>query len=288
MAAIPALIALRLFSCSVEALPDSLYIEEFSFGSFAEATSLTITPQNWIYIVDRAEHSVLLYRNPAESPVRIGGYGWHHSSFDSPRGIAGDGINLFVADFGNHRIQRFDRRLSYISTLSTRDTSLAEARFGYPADLALSRFGDLYILDGENLRVLKFQVTGRFERSFGDIEQGSRRLGNPIALTVTANDHVLVLEPNRIIEFDYFGNFTRVAGEGVLGNAMALGTSADGYIVATDSALLFFARDGSIKRNVPFRLMMTEEPIGDVQDVLIHGDRLYLLTKTKCIVLSQR
>ncbi|HWP81950.1 MAG TPA: hypothetical protein VNN76_04770 [Bacteroidota bacterium] len=288
MVAISALIALGFLSPSLEAQPDSLFVEEFSFGSFRDAVRLTISPQHWIYVADAGDHTIHLYQDPNSTPTTIGGYGWQIGSFDSPKGIVTDGINVFVADFGNHRVQRFDRRLSHISSLSTRDTAIAEARFGYPVDVALSRFGDLFVLDGENLRIVKFQVSGRFERSFGDIEQGSRRLRRPLALKLAPRDRVVVFEAGRAVEFDYFGNFLRVIGEGLLNNARALGVSEEGFVVATDSLMMFFSAEGALQQRIPFGSLFVDEPVRDVRDIWVDRQRLYLLTKTKCIVLVKR
>jgi hypothetical protein len=196
---------------------DSVLVEDYSVGSFQRATRIVIGAQGTIYILDADENKVLLFSNLQDDPKTIGGFGWSSSSFDKPTGVATDGVNIYVSDYGNHRIQRFDRNLNYISSLSTRDTSDVISRFGYPIDVALSEFGDLYILDGENIRVMKFNTQNLFERAFGDINAGKGKLQNPTRL-IAINSRVFVGDKNKILVYDYFGNYLRSIGNGIINN----------------------------------------------------------------------
>lgn len=152
------------------ALSDSLLIEESNFGEFQAAACITVSPQKWVYVLDRENHLVHLFRDPSTPSRSVGGYGWTLTSFDQPSGVAADGLSVYVSDYGNHRVVRFDRLLNVVSSFSTRDTLEADLRFGYPTGVALSRQGDLFILDSDNLRVIKFSRDTRFERVFGHKE----------------------------------------------------------------------------------------------------------------------
>jgi DNA-binding beta-propeller fold protein YncE len=148
----------------------SIPFETFSVGSFERATHIFAGKQGAIYVLDADQNKIFYFSDITQIPKSIGGFGWSAGSFDRPTGIATDGINVYVSDYGNHRIQRFDRNLNYISSFSTRDTSgQADMRFGYPLDVALSELGDLFVLDGENLRVLKFNPQQFFELSYSII-----------------------------------------------------------------------------------------------------------------------
>ena len=170
--------------------PDTMLVEQKAVGSFQRATRLITNPQGWIYVLDSERNLVVLMKGDEEASSSVGGYGWSSTTFDQPTGLATDGLNLYVADRGNHRLVRFDRSLNFISSFVTRDTSLLAARFGSPLGVALSRLGDVFVLDGENLRVVKFAANMQYKRSFGDIDDQRSRLRQPIKILISPDDRV--------------------------------------------------------------------------------------------------
>ncbi|HTY38756.1 MAG TPA: NHL repeat-containing protein, partial [Bacteroidota bacterium] len=252
MAAFPQIVALLLSAGVANAgiLPDSMFNEARVLGSFQHATRVALNPQGWIYVVDAERNLVFEFTDGDQAGPSVGGYGWTSTTFDKPTGLATDGLNVYVADNGNHRIQRYDAHLNFISSFATRDTSFVDARFGYPLGVALSRLGDLFVLDGDNLRVVKFTGNVRYERAFGDIDDHRSRLRQPLKTLVGLNDHVFVLEPDRLLEFDYFGHYIRTVGDEVLADATGFCIVQDGVIVSTKTALLWFNGRGELSRTV--------------------------------------
>ena len=280
MATLPSITTFLLCAASlVAAAPsDTLLVEQQSVGSFQRATRLAINPQGWVYVVDAERNLILLVKDDQVSAPSVGGYGWSSTTFDRPTGLATDGLNVYISDYGNHRLQRFDRNLNYISSFATRDTSFADARFGYPLGVALSRLGDVFVLDGENLRVTKYVENMRFERSFGDFDDQRSRLRQPEKILVGPNDHVYVLEPDRLLEFDYFGHFIRLIGERILENARGFCLVPSGVIVVNESTLFWFNDRGDLARAFSSGDLQTKSPFGAMEDVATAGDRLFVLT----------
>jgi hypothetical protein len=86
-----------------------------------------------ILIVDTDRNTVRLFSSDTVLVREIGGSGWQNDQFDRPSGIwARNGIDVFVADYGNHRIQRFDRNLNYISTMTSIRTNDSGTRLMLP------------------------------------------------------------------------------------------------------------------------------------------------------------
>ena len=282
MAALPSIAAL-LFAVArvLPSAPDTLLTELRSTGEFQRAFRVAISPQGGIYVADADRNQILLVADERTPAVSIGGYGWESSTFDRPTGLATDGLNLFVADHGNHRIQRFDRSLNFVSSFSTRDTSVSALRIGYPLGIALSRSGELFVLDGENLRVVKFGPTLRFERSFGDIDDQRARLRNPLKILVGSNDHVYVLEPDRLLEFDMFGQYLRTVGHGVIAGAKSFALTKSGFIILSANVVRWFSERGEQVGLVQSQHLITEVPLGPLEDAVLLGDQLYLLTTTR-------
>ena len=80
-----------------------------------------------IYVINSDLNTLTLFSKEGTMVRRIGGSGWLNDQFDRPAGVwARNGIDLFIADYGNHRIQRFDRNLNYVSTFYTRDSDNPE------------------------------------------------------------------------------------------------------------------------------------------------------------------
>jgi hypothetical protein len=287
MAAIsPIILSLFIMVISAYAQPgDSVPIEEYSIGSFDRATRVFAITQGTIYVLDADQDKLFVFTDVRQSPKSIGGFGWSAGSFDKPTGIATDVINVYVSDYGNHRIEQFDRNLNYISSFSTRDTSDAALRFGYPLDVALSELGDLFILDGENTRILKFNPQKFFERSFGDINSGKGKLEKPSRLFVTTS-RVFVGEQTRIVVFDYFGNYLYSVGEGLISALSGFAPIESGFIVASDDTLLWFSLEGNFQKSIPQSSLITGEPIGRIQDIACLGNRLFVLSPKRLHIFN--
>lgn len=283
MAAFPQIIALLLGSgiTHIGVAPDTSITEVQTLGSFQQASRVTTNPQGWIYVTDAGRNLVVRLKGDESTNIAVGGYGWTPTTFDKPTGLATDGLNLYISDYGNHRLQRFDSNLNFISSFATRDTSYADARFGYPLGVALSRLGDLFVLDGDNLRVVKFSGNVRYERSFGDIDDQRSRLRKPEKILVGPSDHVFVLEPDRLLEFDYFGHYLRTIGEHGFTEACGLCFVRGGIIVVTHAALLWFNDRGELVRTIRPSDLQTKTELGPFEDATSAGDRLLILTTTR-------
>lgn len=180
----------------------------FTFGSFGNAVDLDIDIEGNVYVVDSEQNMLLKFSPEGDSLDGFGGYGRGTEGFDEPVAVyARRGTEVYVADYNNHRIQRFDRRLDLISTLYTRDDVDEQARFGYPLDVVVSRQGEVLVLDGENRRVAVYDPVGRFVRSFGGPGDGEGRMTNPTSLELDDEDNVYVLDDGAIKRYDPFGGW---------------------------------------------------------------------------------
>jgi hypothetical protein len=267
-----------LVSCASSQPVDTVFVEDYSVGTFQRATRIVVGTQGTIYVLDADENKVSLFSNLQDAPKTLVGFGWSSSSFDKPTGVATDGVNIYVSDFGNHRIQRFDREFNYISSLSTRDTSDVSSRFGYPLDIALSEIGDLFILDGENIRVMKFNSQGSFERAFGDINAGKGKLQNPMKLMAT-NYRIYVGDKNKILVYDYFGNYLGSVGDGILSNLTGFTILKNGLIAASNDSIWWFTREGIFQKKSSLSHIISGDRIDQIQDIAWKGDQLFILSQ---------
>src|SRR3990172_10415869 len=156
------------------------FVLDYSFGNFSSAAAFSISSSGFIFIADDGDDSLIKLDTLGNVIKEIGGYGWSESAFDTPSDIIANSLNVYVCDKQNHRVQAFDKDLNFISELYTRERDNPEERFGYPLSCALSSMGDLYVLDSENIRVLKFDLFGNYIQNFGGFDGGIFSLKNPI------------------------------------------------------------------------------------------------------------
>ena len=177
-----------------------------SFGNFQNAETFSINSKGIIYVVDSETNEIFALDTLGNELNHTGGFGWAASAFDQPIDLFATSLNVYVTDKNNHRIQRLDNDLNFISELTTRDKGNDEDSFGYPLSAATSSLGELYVLDSENIRVIKFNIFGRFISNFGGYNYGIFALKNPTKLAISKNNDVYVLDGKKLIRFDQFGN----------------------------------------------------------------------------------
>ena len=206
-----------------------------------EATNLDVDLYGTIYLLDAPSATLKVLNADMETVTVVGGPGWEDGRFDHPAAVwARNGLDIFVADYGNHRIQRFDRQLAFVSSLSTRESENSEERFGYPTDVAFSRLGDLYVCDGENQRILRINGLSQVEKVFGGFDAGKGKLERPTRIAIGPDDNLFVLDGARVLVFDPFGNFLTSLYEHMWKAPAALYGDPQRVIVADNGRLFWF------------------------------------------------
>ena len=238
-----------------------------------------------IFVLDAERNTLRQYTREQKLVREVGGPGWQDAQFDRPKGIwARNGIDIFVADFGNHRIQRFDRTLSFVSSLSTRSSDNPDERFGYPTDVAISRLGELFICDGENSRMVKVNRLSQVERTFGGFGAGEGSLRNPERVEIGPGDNLYVQDGDRIVEFDAFGNFVENLSAGVFKKPSCLFADPNGIVVVDDTTLYCF--DSHNRPEAVLSLpRLLGGPVKEIRSIALSIGNLYILTSTGLSVI---
>ena len=258
--------------------------EEVSIGSFTTANRCFVDPLSNIYVIDAGTGELSKYSKSGKLLCKIGGFGWTTSTFDQPADLCcPNGLDVYVADLGNHRIQRFDRNLSFVSSLSLRDNADPDQRFGYPRGVAMDRFGALYIVDGENIRVLKIDASNNVERVFGGEEAGKGRLRFPSRIRVSGDDLVYVQDGNSIIVFDIFGNYVRTTGDGLFRSLRAFSVDMNRLNVLDSCAVRTIDSKGRILGGYELSHYDSTGQC-DFKDIATQGRQLFLLTAKNVVV----
>jgi DNA-binding beta-propeller fold protein YncE len=253
-------------------------------GRFKGASSFYINPTGIIYVTDSVTDEIYMLDTLGNPIHSIGGYGWSESAFDNPVDVFADALKVFVTDKNNHRIQRFDKNLNYNFQIFTRESSVEEERFGYPLSAVMSNQGDVFILDSENLRILKFDIFGNFIQNFAGYDYGNYSLTNPKQLAISMQNNIFVIDANTVLIFDQFGNgIGRAEGKEEFRGIKIIFNE----LVINTGKKVFHANLLNPELNIgEVKLIGIEEEF-QIITALIFNNKLYLLTKNQILVFNK-
>ena len=190
-----------------------------------------------------------------------GTYGTGDGEFYNPHGIAVDSSdNVFVTDYRNNRIQKFDSSGTFLAKWGSLGTG--DGEFYKPLGIAVDSSGNVYVADRSNQRIQKFDSDGNFQNKWGSHGTGDGQFRRPSGIAVDSSGNVYVADTEnyRIQKFDPSGAFLAKWGSGGTGDGqfnypcgIALDSSGNVYVADThnnhiqkfDSSGTFLAKWGS-------------------------------------------
>ncbi len=275
---------LFLLTFSFSSLMSQQFISDHSIGKFKDAVAFSVSPAGFIYASDSESNEVYKLDTLGNLLKSIGGYGWDDGLFDDPVDVFATDLSVYVCDKNNHRIQRFDKDLNFISSLSTRDSENQDEQFGYPLSCAASNQGDLYILDSENNRIIKFDLFGKFIQNFGGYDAGDYILSNPQKLAISSSNTIFVLNEENIMLFDQYGagmlkidTETKLNDLNVMFNFLSLNSDSSVYLSNLKSSNDYFNK---------LILNNFQNTSAIVSSIYFNG-KLYILTKNNIQVFDK-
>ncbi|MFQ5824487.1 MAG: NHL repeat-containing protein [bacterium] len=204
----------------------------------SQPQALSIDPEGHVFLVDTGNNRILEFDKNGKFIYSVGGFGWEKEEFDNPLDISvKTSLDIFIADYNNERIERYDNKLNYISSFYSENTFTSSLQFGFPSSVDISKHGELFICDNENDRILKLNSFGEPVLSFGDYNWGDGQLEYPVKIEVTTSDMLYVSDQgtNQIVIFDYYGNFITRFGKKILHNPNGLAWTEDNKLFVADS-----------------------------------------------------
>jgi sugar lactone lactonase YvrE len=160
----------------------------------------------------------------------------------TPLGSAVDAEgNVWVADSGNNRVEKFNSKGEYLSQFGS--TGTGNGQFKKPIDIAITAGGDLLVTDGENNRVEKFNSKGEYLSQFGSGGTGNGQFTEPWGIDVAPDGNIWVADGRfyRVEEFSASGAFIRAvgsnsgSGHGQFSGPRGLAVDSDGHVWVADS-----------------------------------------------------
>lgn len=254
-----------------------------SIGDFDNASSFFITANGNVYVTDSDKNEIILLDTLGNEIKTIGGYGWDENSFDDPTDVFADPLTVYVSDLNNHSIKRFDKNLNYISSLYKKESAYSEEQFGYPLSCATSNLGDLYFLDSENKRIMKFDVFGNFITSFGGIDAGKYQLKNPKQLAISSGNNIYIIDGTKIIVFDHFGNGINIIETSL--ELIGIRILFDQLIVCTyDEIFLATLKSGDSKLT---KIELSGNETKNIKSAILFNSKFYVLTSNSILIYNK-
>ncbi len=151
-----------------------------------DARSISISTLGHLFVAESGRHRILMFTDSGERMDSVGRLGNGDYQFDTPVAIdPTNELKIYVADRNNRRIQIFDRRLQYLSTISLPER--AARRLSYrPTLLTVDQSGRLYFFDDESHRVYRFDSSGQFDLSF-ELYSEEERI-QPVSMDIRDNE----------------------------------------------------------------------------------------------------
>ncbi|ETR68585.1 MAG: NHL repeat containing protein [Candidatus Magnetoglobus multicellularis str. Araruama] len=163
--------------------------------------------------------------------------------FNEPFNMALDSSgNIYVVDFGNHRVQVFTSSGDYSYSIGSAGSGQGE--FSLPKGIAIDSNDRIYVADSNNHRVQIFNTSGEYIDSFGSSGSGQGQMKGPSDLTVDNNGMIYVADTSnhRIQVFTSSGDYSYSIGTGSSGsdpgqfnNPSGIEVDTKGNIYVTDT-----------------------------------------------------
>jgi YYY domain-containing protein len=167
--------------------------------------------------------------------------------FRQPRGLACDRAgNVYVADFGNNRIQKLDQELKPLAAWGRRGEEAGE--FQDPCGVAVGPDGNVYVADTWNGRVQVFDAGGTPLRQWQADFFGPRGIAvdheGLVYVADTGNNRIVRFSPNGTKELEW-GTKGNAPGELYEPGGLAVDSSGRVFVCDnSNSRLEVFNRDG--------------------------------------------
>ena len=171
---------------------------------------LTLDREGNIIVGEETNNSIRKYSTEGQLLASVGTKGTGPLQFDSPSDIAINTRNnkVYVADWGNHRIQVLNSDLTFSTTIGKYGKD--KGQFHFPYGVTCDSAGNVYVAEFSNFRVQVFSVKGKFLRMFGKRGKGKGELNCPIGIALDpSSKHVYISESgnHRISVFTCEGQF---------------------------------------------------------------------------------
>lgn len=184
--------------------------EKYKLKKLLRPIGVVTTINDLLYVSDYNNHCFMIFTLSGDLIKVVGGFGKGKYKFRYPRGItADDDGNIYIADFNNYSIKKYDKNGEFLDSFRT----IVKSRYYQPRSLAINSKGEIWIVFSEANFIGLFSKNGKFIKKIGRAGEIGGEFRNPryIALDIKDNIYVTDYKNNRVQIFsskgEYFGDF---------------------------------------------------------------------------------
>ncbi len=194
--------------------------KKYQPGTYYKPEDLAIAPNGDIFVCDSLNNQIQRFSKDNEfilswGPKQTIKLGYYTGKLYEPRGIGIDKLgNVYVADYGYHRVQKFTNEGRHLMTIGGKKTK-NRRQFKYPVDVAVDLKMNIWVVDQGLHQVFKFDQEGNLLLTLGNkkpsrkerTKHGNFYEPNGIATDLVGNIYVADCKNNRVQIFDNEGKF---------------------------------------------------------------------------------
>jgi len=147
-----------------------------------------------IYFLDSGNDRIVNLDDEYRAIREGGGFGSDGGLLSAPKYLTVDNnLNVVISDAGNQRLSVYDNHLNFAYMIELKDDD-NPFKFGRPAGILVTDFGEKWIADPENSRLIIFNHLDQFDRFIGTVDLYADLFRQPTAVCKGRGNEVVVAD----------------------------------------------------------------------------------------------
>lgn len=270
--------------------PAALLVEQQVSGAILGKTlrspsALAVDDRGVLYLIDAGNKRVIWF-DAHLMPVRdFSGEGGTFGRLSEPTYLTVDSDGtLWISDSGHRVLVQCSDRLEYLGEIEPGDEQ-APQELGRPAGVAVTGFGEIWVADADNNRIVVLNALGQVDHFVGDFGYAGGALRRPAKLLLVDQDQIYVCDTDnrRIVVYDDRGSLVSEIEHPALENPVAVAIDGHGRLWVLDQSsgkVHCFNQDGYYITTLGPLLSGTDRVLSRPSDLAFTSDGRLVISDT--------